>query len=164
MPMYIVSGKNGQLLDYCESIAIAKDSCAKALLKNPKRILDIEKNGKRLYRVSRESDIIVYMNETTGTKSFRKLSDIRSRMTADRPSYIAVYYDRKGTFGTLEHARKEAVGMVLEFNDHVTICKNYVGDPYGIVWKEGSKWVWELRWRGTAYIFDPKTGKTVRRY
>ena len=159
----IKSGKTGKFLDYESGINNAKENCIRRIFKNPNMILLIEKDGVQIYRIVKERNVIVFRNIQTGKRTEKKINDLKTKVKVDTPRYIAVYYDEHGTFGTLDHARKEAVGLYAKHHTSIPICVNYIGTPYGTVDVYDGYWEFTVNWTGKCYRFDPKTGKTIKR-
>lgn len=112
----------------------------------------------------------VYYGRDKGRKVIRyktkdEIRDINGDGTVkirNNDRYIAVYYRQHGTFTDLNTARKEAV-ILSKKNDYdsVVICKNYIGDQHGMVWREGKDWYYENYWDGKGTYFNPITGKAI---
>lgn len=78
--------------------------------------------------------------------------------------FIAAYYDDWGTLGTLDHARKNAIAISRRNNyAMVYINRDCPGNPMAAVFKQGNKWIYDLRWRSGMFIIDSKTGKLKER-
>lgn len=165
MPLYIIkNGKTGQYIDSGVDIKSAKETCVSKILKNSNMILLICKSdGQQIYRIVRERDVIVFRNVQTGNRTEKKIAILKTKIKVDEPQYIAVYYNEHGTFGTLDHARREAVKLYAKYHTYIPICKNYIGDPYGAVDMYNGHWKFTTYWTGKSYRFDPKTGKTIKR-
>ena len=74
--------------------------------------------------------------------------------------YIAAYYNDWGRRTTMDGARKQGATISKKNGgDMVYINEDYPGNPVGVVYPDGDKWVWEPRFRGRSRYFDPKTGK-----
>lgn len=80
------------------------------------------------------------------------------------PKYIAAYYEEHGRLTDLNKARADGVKISRRHRGTmVYICKEYVGNPWGVVYKEGKDWIWEPRWTPGRWIIDADTGRTIRR-
>ena len=78
--------------------------------------------------------------------------------------YIAAYYDEHGKLTDLNGARADGVKISRRHRGGmVYINKDMLGNPWGVVYKDGKNWIWEPRWTGGRWIIDPKTGKTIKR-
>ena len=164
MPKYTIkSGKTGKYLNTEFRLDSAKEYCIARILKNPSMVLLIERDGQKVYRIVKEGDVIVFRNIQTGKRTTKAISILKQKIKADSSGYLAVYYDDKGTLGTLDHARKDAVKLYEKYHTWIPICKDYVGNTYGIVNKTDKGWVFEVRWTGKSYRFDPRTGKTIKK-
>lgn len=164
MPKYTIkSGKTGQYLYSEFRLDSAKEYCISRILKNPSMVLLIERDGRQVYRIVKEGVVIVFRNIQTGKRTTKAISILKQKVKADLPKYIAVYYNDKGTWGTLDHARKDAVRLYGKYHTWIPICKDYIGDTYGMVDRTDDGWEFEVYWTGKSYRFDPRTGKTIKR-
>lgn len=79
--------------------------------------------------------------------------------------YIAAYYHDSGRLTDLNGARKDAVRICRKHGNRIMcyINKDMLGNPWGVVFKEGKHWIWEPRWTSGRYIINPDTGRTVRK-
>ena len=113
---------------------------------------------------------IMYYGRENGRKviRFKTRDEVRdisgdgTVKTRNNDRYIAVYYRQHGNLTDLNTARKEAVELSKKNDyDSVVICKNYVGDQHGMVWREGKDWFYENYWDGKGTYFNPATGKAI---